>query len=419
LQRRSCGSREFKRELAKNLKDSWRKIMPPLDLYLMKRKEATLWSLMRIESIILREVHMQLKAPFETSFGTVQDRRILLVEVVADGVSGWGEVTTTESPVYNSETTGTAWHIISDFIAPFVIGRSLAKASDFPALLTHIRGHEMAKSGVENALWDAEAQIRGVSLSKLLGGTLDEIACGVSLGIRENPQALVNRVDEELRSGYQRIKLKIKPGKDFEYVAAVRKQFPNIRLSVDANSAYTLADTEHLKKFDELNLLMMEQPLGWDDIYSHSKLQKQIHTAICLDECIQSTRDALTAIELEACRIVNVKLGRVGGHTEARRLQEACRERGVPVWCGGMLESGVGRAHNIAMSTLPGFVLPGDVSASLRYWNEDIIEPGVEVTPQGTIRVPKTPGLGYTVVRERVEELTVSRNQWHAKRAAD
>jgi o-succinylbenzoate synthase len=379
----------------------------------------TLWSLMKIDSIILREVHMQLKSPFETSFGTVQDRRILLVEVVADGVSGWGEVTTTESPVYNSETTGTAWHIISDFIAPFVIGRSLAKASDFPALLTHIRGHEMAKSGVENALWDAEAQIKGVSLSKLLGGTLDEIACGVSLGIRENPQALVNRVDEELRSGYQRIKLKIKPGKDFEYVAAVRKQFPNIRLSVDANSAYTLADTEHLKKFDEFNLLMMEQPLGWDDIYSHSKLQKQIHTAICLDECIQSTRDALTAIELEACRIVNVKLGRVGGHTEARRLQEACRERGVPVWCGGMLESGVGRAHNIAMSTLSGFVLPGDVSASLRYWNEDIIEPGVEVTPQGTIRVPKTPGLGYTVVRERVEELTVSRNQWHAKRAAD
>jgi O-succinylbenzoate synthase len=374
---------------------------------------------MKIDSIILREVHMQLKSPFETSFGTVQDRRILLVEVVADGVSGWGEVTTTESPVYNSETTGTAWHIISDFIAPFVIGRSLAKASDFPALLTHIRGHEMAKSGVENALWDAEAQIKGVSLSKLLGGTLDEIACGVSLGIRENPQALVNRVDEELRSGYQRIKLKIKPGKDFEYVAAVRKQFPNIRLSVDANSAYTLADTEHLKKFDEFNLLMMEQPLGWDDIYSHSKLQKKIQTAICLDECIQSTRDALTAIELEACRIVNVKLGRVGGHTEARRLQEACRERGVPVWCGGMLESGVGRAHNIAMSTLSGFVLPGDVSASLRYWNEDIIEPGVEVTPHGTIRVPKTSGLGYTVVRERVEELTVSRNQWHAKRAAD
>jgi O-succinylbenzoate synthase len=374
---------------------------------------------MKIESIVLREVHMQLKAPFETSFGTVQDRRILLVEVVADGVSGWGEVTATESPFYNSETTGTAWHIISDFIAPFVIGKRLASASDFPALVGHIRGHEMAKSGLENALWDAEAQIKGISLSKLLGGTLEEISCGVSLGIRENPWALVKRVEEELRSGYQRIKLKIKPGKDYEYVAMVRKEFPNIRLSVDANSAYTLADTEHLKKFDEFNLLMMEQPLGWDDIYSHSKLQKHIHTPICLDECIQSTRDALTAIELEACRIVNVKLGRVGGHSEARRLQEACRERGVPVWCGGMLESGVGRAHNIAMSTLPGFVLPGDVSASLRYWNEDIIEPGVEVSPQGTIRVPKTPGLGYTVMRDRVEELTVSRNQWHAKHAAD
>jgi o-succinylbenzoate synthase len=374
---------------------------------------------MRIESIILREIHMQLKAPFETSFGTVQDRRILLVEVVADGISGWGEVTATESPFYNSETTGTAWHIISDFIAPFVIGKCVAEASDFPALVTHIRGHEMAKSGVENALWDAEARLKGVPLWKLLGGTSEEIACGVSLGIRENPRALVDRVEEELRSGYQRIKLKIKPGKDYEFVAAVRKEFANIRLSADANSAYTLADTEHLKRFDEFNLLMMEQPLGWDDIYSHSKLQKQIHTAICLDESIHNTRDALTAIELEACRIVNVKLGRVGGHMEARRVQEACRERGVPVWCGGMLESGVGRAHNIAMSTLPGFVLPGDVSASLRYWNEDIIEPFVEVTPQGTIHVPKTPGIGYTVLRDRVEELTVSRNQWHAKRAAD
>ena len=374
---------------------------------------------MKIESIVLREVHMQLKSPFETSFGTVQDRRILLVEVVADGASGWGEVTATESPFYNAETTGTAWHIISEFIAPFVIGKRLAKASDFPALVTHIRGHEMAKSGVENALWDAEAHLAGVPLSKLLGGTLEEIACGVSLGIRENPHALVNRVEEELRSGYQRIKLKIKPGKDYEFVAAVRKEYPRIRLSVDANSAYTLTDTEHLRRFDEFNLLMMEQPLGWDDIYSHSKLQKQIHTAICLDECIHNTGDALTAIELEACRIVNVKLGRVGGHSEARRMQAACRERGIPVWCGGMLESGVGRAHNIAMSTLPGFVLPGDVSASLRYWNEDIIEPVVEVTPEGTIRVPKAPGLGYTVMRDRVEKLTVSRNQWHVKHAAD
>jgi O-succinylbenzoate synthase len=393
--------------------------MPLLDLHSMDCKGATSWSLMKIESIVLREVHMQLKSPFETSFGVVQDRRILLVEVVADGASGWGEVTASETPSYNSETTGTAWHIISDFVAPILIGKSLAKASDFPGMMAQIRGHEMAKSGVENALWDAEAQLKGVPLSKLLGGTLEEIACGVSLGIRENPGALVERVEEELRSGYQRIKLKIKPGKDYEYVAAVRKVFPDIRLSVDANSAYTIADAEYLRRFDEFSLLMMEQPLGWDDIYGHSKLQKQIKTAICLDECIHNTRDALAAIELEACRIVNVKLGRVGGHTEARRMQEACRGRGIPVWCGGMLESGIGRAHNIAMSTLPGFSLPGDVSASQRYWNEDIIEPAVEVTQKGTIRVPKTPGLGYHVMRDRVEKLTVSRNQWHARHAAD
>jgi O-succinylbenzoate synthase len=374
---------------------------------------------MKIESIALREIHIRLKSPFETSFGTVQDRRIILVEAIADGVSGWGEVTCGETPAYNSETTDTAWHVISDFIAPFVVGKNLAHASEFPPMMTHIRGHEMAKSGVENALWDAEAQLNRVPLSKLLGGTIEEIACGVSLGIRENPQSLVKRVEEELRSGYQRIKLKIKPGKDYDFVAAVRKEFPNILLSVDANSAYTLDDTAHLKKLDEFNLLMMEQPLSWDDIYGHSKLQAQIQTPICLDECIHSTRDAVTAIELKACRIINIKLGRVSGHTEARRMQEECRKRGIPVWCGGMLESGVGRAHNIAMSTLPGFTLPGDVSASQRYWSEDIIEPAVEVSPKGTIHVPKTSGLGYAVRRDRVEKLTVRRNDWSARRAAD
>jgi O-succinylbenzoate synthase len=285
-------------------------------------------------------------------------------------------------------------------------------------MMTQIRGHEMAKSGVENALWDAEAQLKGVPLSKLLGGTIEEIACGVSLGIRENPQSLVKKVEEELRSGYQRIKLKIKPGKDYEFVSAVRKEFPNILLSVDANSAYSLDDTANLKKLDDFELLMIEQPLSWDDIYEHSKLQAQIQTAICLDESIRNTTHALTAIKLESCRIINIKLGRVSGHTEARRMQEECRKRGVPVWCGGMLESGIGRAHNVAMSTLPGFTLPGDVSASQRYWNEDIIEPPVEVTPKGTIHVPKEPGLGYFVRRDRVDKLTVRRNDWGARRAA-
>jgi o-succinylbenzoate synthase len=373
---------------------------------------------MKIESIALREIHMKLKAPFETSFGTVQNRRILLVEVVADGASGWGEVTAAETPAYNAETTDTAWHVISDFIAPSVVGRSVAEASELPPLMARIRGHEMAKSGVENALWDAAAQLKGVPLHKLLGGTMQEIASGVSLGIRENPQSLVERVEEELRSGYQRIKLKIKPGKDYAFVAAVRKEFPEIRLSVDANSAYSLDDAAHLKKLDEFGLLMIEQPLDWDDIHIHAKLQAQIQTAICLDECIHNTRHALTAIELKSCRIINIKLGRVSGHTEARLMQEMCRKRGVPVWCGGMLESGIGRAHNIAMSTLPGFTLPGDVSASQRYWNEDIIEPGVAVTANGTIRVPNTPGLGYAVRRDRIEKLTVRRRNWDARDAA-
>jgi o-succinylbenzoate synthase len=373
---------------------------------------------MKIESIVLREIHIRLKSPFETSFGVVQNRRILLVEVIADGVNGWGEVTAGETPAYNSETTDTAWHVISDFIAPTVIGKTIPSASDSPLLMSQIRGHEMAKSGIENALWDIEAQQKRIPLSKLLGGTIEEIACGVSLGIRENPQSLVKRVEEELRSGYQRIKLKIKPGKDIEFVAAVRKEFPKIRLSVDANSAYRLDDVAHLKKLDDFHLLMMEQPLSWDDIYAHSKLQAQIQTSICLDECIHNTGHALTAIELKACRIINIKLGRVSGHTEARKMQQSCRERSIPVWCGGMLESGIGRAHNIAMSTLPGFTLPGDVSASKRYWEEDIIEPEVEVGKNGTIRIPQSPGLGYAVRRDMIEKLSVRRNVWPERRTA-
>jgi o-succinylbenzoate synthase len=367
---------------------------------------------MKIEAITLRELHMRLKSPFETSFGTVQNRRVLLAEVVVDGVSGWGEVTALETPGYNSETTDTAWYMISDFIAPAVINQNLSEASEFPALVSAIRGHEMAKSAVENAIWDVEARLKGVSLSKHLGGTLEEIPCGVSLGIRENSASLVKRVAEELREGYQRIKLKVKPGKDYEFVAAVRHEFPDILLSVDANSAYSLDDAELLKRLDEFRLLMIEQPLSWDDIYGHSKLQAQIETAICLDECIHNTGHAISAIELKACRIINIKLGRVSGHTEACRMQDACRKRDIPVWCGGMLESGIGRAHNIAMSTLSGFSLPGDVSASQRYWAEDIIEPEVEVTAQGTIQVPKNPGIGYAVKRDLVEKLTVRRTEW-------
>jgi O-succinylbenzoate synthase len=370
---------------------------------------------MKIEVITLRELHMRLKAPFETSFGVTQDRRILLVEVLADGISGWGEVTALETPSYNSETTDTAWHVISDFIAPAIVGRTIDSAAELAILTDHIRGHEMAKAGVENALWDAEAQQKGVPLYKLLGGSLDEIVCGVSLGIRDTPASLVTKVEQELDAGYQRIKLKIKPGKDVEFVSAVRRSFPKAVLSVDANSAYRLEDAMHLKKLDAFGLLMIEQPLYWDEIHSHARLQALLETDLCLDECICNSRHAATAIELGACRVINIKLGRVGGHTSARRVHDICSTHGIPVWCGGMLESGVGRAHNVAMSTLPGFSLPGDISASRRYWNEDIIEPEVEVTPHGTIRVRQTPGLGYKVRRDAVDRLTVRSQRWEAR----
>ncbi len=367
---------------------------------------------MKIERVTLREIRMRLKAPFETSFGVTQERRILLVEAIADGVSGWGEITALETPSYNPETTETAWHILSDFIAPVIVGRDLPSAAELPNLLTGIRGHSMAKAGMENALWDIEAQQKRTPLWRLLGGTREKITCGVSLGIRPTAALLVEKVEQELGCGYQRIKLKIKPGKDVEFVAAVRERFSEIMLSVDANSAYSLGDADHLRKLDKFELIMIEQPLGWDDIYSHARLQSQIRTALCLDESINNRQDADAAVALGACKIINIKLGRVGGHTGARKVHDVCVERGVPVWCGGMLESGIGRAHNIAMSTLPGFTLPGDVSASSRYWSEDIIEPEVEVSPRGTIASPDAPGLGYAVKRKLVEQLCVRSKDW-------
>jgi o-succinylbenzoate synthase len=362
---------------------------------------------MRIDEIEIREVRLRLKAPFETSFGTSLERRILLVQVHSDGVDGWGEITVSEGPFYNSEATDTAWITFRDFIAPLATGRELGSAADLPPLLQPIRGHEMAKAGLENALWDIEAKEKRIPLAQLLGGARPEIPCGVSLGIKKSVEELVAAIERELAAGYQRIKIKIKPGKDIEFATGARKSFPRARLTVDANSAYRLEDADHLRKFDACDLMMMEQPLDWDEIYEHAKLQKMIVTPICLDECIHNARQAQAAIDLKACRIINIKLGRVGGHTEARKIQQLCLDKAVPVWCGGMLESGIGRAHNIAMSSLPGFVLPGDVSASKRYWDEDIIAPEVEVTPRGTIHVPTKPGLGYDVRLDRIEKLTV------------
>lgn len=361
---------------------------------------------MRLRKITLREIHLPLIAPFETSFGVSELRRILLIEADVDGVIGWGEATAGEDPYYSYETVDTAWLIIRDYLWPLLRGKEFAAAADVWEMVALVRGHNMAKGGLEAAIWDAEAKQENVPLAKLLGGTLDEIICGVSVGIQPSIEALLAKVEKELVAGYQRIKIKIKPGKDIESTRALRERFPRIRLMVDANSAYTLNDAARLKELDAFYLIMMEQPLGWDDIYSHAELQRQLDTPICLDECIHDYEHARAAIEIGACRIINIKLGRVGGHTQARRIHDLCKAKGIPVWCGGMLESGIGRAHNIAMSTLPNFTLPGDVSASKRYWAEDIIEPEVEVTQRGTIRVPTAAGIGYAPRVDRIESLT-------------
>jgi len=370
---------------------------------------------MRIEAIHAREVAMRLTAPFETSFGVTQDRRILLIELVTDGAAGWGEVTAPEAPFYNSETVDTAWLVLREFIAPLVLGREFELAEQVAQSMQPVRGHEMAKAALENAFWHAQSLRDGNALSRQLGGSRSAIECGVSLGIHRSTAALIDRIEQELAAGYRRIKLKIKPESDVAVVAAVRDRFPAIHLTVDANSAYTLEDLPVLQQLDEFGLDYIEQPLEWNEIYRHAQLQKQLRTPICLDECIHSLRDAQAAVELGACRVINIKLGRVSGHCEARRIEQYCRAHGVPVWCGGMLESGIGRAHNIAMSTLPGFVLPGDVSATRRYWSRDLVAPEVMVDGDGTIRIPDTPGLGYEIDRDFVDRLTVRSESWTNK----
>ena len=364
---------------------------------------------MRLSRVTLREIHMPLIAPFQTSFGITTLRRIVLIEADVDGVIGWGEATVGEDPYYCYETVETGWHILRDHAWPLMKGKDFGSAREVTTILSQIRGHNMAKAGLETAIWDAEAKQQGMPLWKLLGGTRTEIACGVSIGIQPSIDVLLEKVEKELRAGYQRIKIKIKPGNDVEPTKALRERFPRIRLMDDANSAYRLEDAAQLKKLDPFYLIMLEQPLGHDDIYSHAQLQKQIETPICLDECIHDLEHAHAAIEIGACKIINIKLGRVGGHASARQVHDICQANSVPVWCGGMLESGIGRAHNIAMSSLANFSLPGDVSASKRYWAEDIIEPAVEVSPQGTIRVPSGPGIGYTPRVDRIESLTQRR----------
>jgi o-succinylbenzoate synthase len=361
---------------------------------------------MKIERIELREIQLPLVAPFETSFGVTTERRIILVKVFSEGLIGWGECTCNEGPFYNHEGTDMAWIVLRDFAGPYTIGREINTPEEAITLTARIRGNKMARAAIETAIWDLEAKRQGVPLWHLLGGTQEEIPCGVSIGIQGSFSELLAKIDRELCAGYQRIKIKIKPGWDVDAVSAVRAEYPDIKLTVDANSAYTLNDVETLRQLDEFNLMLIEQPLAYDDIIDHGALQPQLKTPICLDESILSVDDARKALSIGACRIINIKLGRVAGHTEARKIQAFCRERDVPVWCGGMLEAGIGRAHNIAMATQAGFTMPGDVSASQRYWTEDIITPPVEVTARGTIIRRNEPGIGYEVNERRLESLT-------------
>jgi O-succinylbenzoate synthase len=366
---------------------------------------------LNLERVELREIELPLVSPFETSLGRTTHRRILIVRVFdKTGASGYGECVAAEGPFFNHETVDTAWLITAQYVGPLLKQTRLRTAGEVNAALAPIRDNRMAKGGVEAAVWDLEAKLAGRPLWQHLGGVGGEINCGVSIGLQETTEALVEKVARELESGYQRIKIKIKPGQDVQLVEAVRARFPEITLSVDANSAYSL--NGHLgivKQLDNYNLLMIEQPLAPGDLVDHSKLQREIKTPICLDESIVSLASARHAQELGSCRIINIKLGRVGGHSEAHLIQAYALDHGIPVWCGGMLESGIGRAHNIAMSTLPGFTLPGDVSASQRYWDEDIIEPPVTVSGQGTIKAPAGHGIGYEVNEARVEALTVRR----------
>lgn len=370
---------------------------------------------LQLERMELREIELPLKWPFETSFGRTTRRRILIVRVFdKEGASGYGECVAGENPFFNHETIDTAWLITTRYVAPFLAAARVESAAQVSHALSAIRENRMAKAGVEAAIWDLEAKIAQTPLWRHINGTRAEITCGVSIGLQSSTEELLHKVGREVESGYQRIKIKIKPGKDIQLVEAIRKQFPAITLSVDANSAYQIeTDVPLLKLLDDYNLLMIEQPLAPGDLVDHSKLQRELRTSICLDESIVCLANARHAHELEACRIINIKLGRVGGYSEAKAIQSFAQDHDLPVWCGGMLEAGIGRAHNIALSTLPGFTLPGDVSASERYWEEDIIEPPVTVSREGAIKAPTGHGIGYEVNEARVEALTVRRETVH------
>lgn len=360
---------------------------------------------MKIERATLREIPLRLKEFFEISSGGTQDRRVLLLTLEGDGLEGWSECVASSEPSYAYETTDTAWHILTDFILPEVVGRDALGPEDVLSPVSWIRGHGMAKASVEMAAWDMGARADGVSLAERLEGTRSAVSVGVSVGLKPTDEALHEQVAGFLDDGYARIKIKIKPGRDVDMLAGLRERYPDVPFMADANSAYTLEDTGHLKELDALDLMMIEQPLRYDDFLEHARLQESLETPICLDESIKSVGDTELALELGSCRIINIKPGRVGGLGVSRRIHDIMRAAGLPVWCGGMLESGVGRAHNVALASLPGFTLPGDISASSRYWEHDIVSPEFEVS-DGMMQVPTAPGIGVEVDVERIEALT-------------
>jgi O-succinylbenzoate synthase len=360
----------------------------------------------RIEAVELRLVHLRLVRPFETSFGRVDERRVVLVRADGDGATGWGECVADADPFYSAETTHTCWHVLETYLVPAVLGLRVAHPRELAGAMRRVRGHSMAKAALEMAAWDLAARQAGVPLAALLGGTREAIASGVSIGIQPSIGALVERVAAELEAGYQRVKIKIKPGWDVEPVRALRERFGTLPLMVDANAAYTLETADALAALDEAGLMMIEQPLDYDDLSDHAVLQARLETPICLDESIASVARAADAIALRACRIVNIKPGRVGGHAASIALHDLCAAHGVPVWHGGMLETGIGRAHNVHLAALPNFSLPGDIAASRRYFDPDIVEPPIDVRPDGTIPVPQKPGIGVEVVEDRLVRAT-------------
>jgi O-succinylbenzoate synthase len=371
---------------------------------------------LHVARVSLREIRLELKEPFRISSGLVTDRRICLLELESEeGVSAWSECVAFDLPNYSAETIDTAWYAIREWFAPRVIGHAFASPNDvFPVLSKDIVGHQMAKAAVEMACWALAAQQAGVSLSVLLGGTRERIVTGISIGIQANPDALVERALRARDAGYRKIKVKIQPGADVEYVRAVRSALgPDAHIMADANSAYRIGDAEHLAQLDEFGLIMLEQPLGQDDLVRHARLQRRMRTPICLDESIVDVDRAEDMITLGAGRIVNIKPGRVGGFRVSRAIHDLCQSHGVPVWCGGMLETGIGRAHNVALASLPNFSLPGDVSPSARYWARDIVTPEWTMDAEGMVRVPReTAGIGVTVDVDRIDELTTRREDF-------